>query len=388
MMRKQPDPATFSELLRLVPNGPTWFVLWDRIWRLWPQLPALDRCPQDPVHHAEGDVGTHTRMAVEALIASAAWRALGAEDRSCLFWTAMLHDIGKPATTRLEEDGRISSRGHSRVGAAIARKLLWEAGAPFEWREQVCRLIAAHQLPFWLIERDNPERLAIETSWKCRPDLLCLHALADAQGRDCPDKSAILDNVALAQLVFGDVGCGSVRFSFANDESRLAYFEKPERDPRYHAHEAFRCRVTLMSGLPGSGKDTWIARHSPELPVVSLDSLREELGEASTGNQGRVIQAAFELARVYSREGQDFVWNATNVTAQLRAKPLRLFRDYGAYVEIVYLEPTPARLFEQNRKRRAAIPEAALAKLAEKLEPPGDWEAHHVRRFVKDSSSD
>ncbi|MEM9632364.1 MAG: AAA family ATPase [Pseudomonadota bacterium] len=387
MKHRISDGVTFSELLHLVPMTSNWSVDWDRIWRLWPQLSALDRCPQDPFHHAEGDVGKHTRMVVEALSASAEWQALGDNDRSCLFWTAVLHDIGKPATTRLEEDGRITSRGHSRVGAAIARKLLWEADAPFDWREQVCGLIAAHQLPFWLIERDNPERLAIETSWKCRPDLLCLHALADALGRVCSDKSEILDNVALARQVFNDVGCSSGSFSFANDESRMAYFEKPDRDPCYPAHEEYRCRVTLMSGLPGAGKDTWIAQHRPELPVVSLDTLREKLGEASTGNQGRVIQAAYELAREYLRERRDFVWNATNVTAQLRAKPLRLFRDYGAHVEIVYLEPSPATLFDQNRNRSTAIPDTALSKLVEKLEPPGEWEAHRIRRIFKGNSS-
>lgn len=372
----------YPHLFTLVPQGPEWHLDWDQIWPLWPDLALLDTCPQDAVHHAEGDVGTHTRMVVEALVATPDWRVLEPEERSILFWAAVLHDIGKPATTKHEEDGRITSRGHSRIGASIARTLLWEAAAPFAWREAVCGIIAAHQLPFWLIERPDPQRLAIETSWRCRPDHLCLHAKADALGRICDDQDSILENVALAETVFQDAGCLSVPFPFANDESRVAFFEREDRDPHYAAHEDPCCTVTVMSALPGSGKDTWIAANRPDVPVVSLDALREELGEAPTGNQGRVIQAAYERAREHLRAGQDFVWNATNTTRQIRAKPLRLLRDYGARVEIVYIEAGPDRLFQQNAGREAAIPTKALDALLRKLEPPEDWEAHRVTRVL------
>lgn len=325
-------------------------------------------------------------MVVEALVSMEAWRQLNPEDRSCLFWAAVLHNVGKPATTKTEDDGRITSRGHSRVGAAMARRCLWDAGAPFAWREKLCGLIAAHQLPFWLIEREHPARLAIETSWKCRPDLLCLHAEADAMGRICSDQDSILVNVALARQTFEDAGCLAMPFAFANDESRVAFFEKPDRDPYYVAFEDFRCRVTVMSGLPGAGKDTWISRNRPDVPVVSLDALRDELGQPATGNQGRVIQAAYEAARDHLRNGRDFVWNATNISAQLRAKPLKLLRDYGAHVEIVYLEPEPAKLYSQNRARAAIVPDAVINTLLRKLEPPGSWEAHRVTFAAKDDA--
>ena len=176
--------------------------------------------------------GTHTRMVVEALVADLDWQGLPDLDRTNLFWAAVLHDVGKPAVTKHEDDGRISSRSHSRVGASIARELLWNAGSPFAWREALCGIIAHHQLPFWLIERPDPNRLAIETSWRCRPDHLCIHAKADALGRTCQDQRAILESVGLAALTFKEAGCWDHPFAFANDESRVWAQSREWRDQK------------------------------------------------------------------------------------------------------------------------------------------------------------
>lgn len=380
MMHSYKTSGTFhDDLLLFVPIGPLWRIDWDGIWSLWPELAALDVCPQDPIHHAEGNVGIHTRMVVEALIADPDWQNLPQDEQSYLFWAAVLHDVGKPIVTKREDDGRISSRGHSRVGASIARQLLWHAGSPFAWREALCGIIAHHQLPFWLIERPDPMRLAIETSWRCRPDLLCLHAKADALGRICNDRAAVLENVGLAAMTFEEVECFNGPFAFANDESRVAFFDLSDRDAHYAAHEDFKCTVTVMSGLPGAGKDTWIARHRTHHPVVSLDVLRDEMGVSATDNQGQVIQAAHERARKYLRVGKDFVWNATNVTRQNRSKILRLLRDYGARIEIVYVEVTPGQLRSQNKNRSDMVPEAVIDHLLRKLEPPQSWEAHDIQ---------
>lgn len=369
-------------LLALVPTAPDWTIDWPVIWGLWPELPALDSCPQDPIHHAEGDVGLHTRMVTEALIGLPEWRHLDVYDRGLLFWSAILHDIGKPATTREEEGGRISARNHARVGTQMARRMLYDINAPFAWREALCGMVSEHLVPFWLIEKDNAKRQAIQLSWRCRPDHLCLHAQADTLGRICADQQGVLDNIELARETLKEAGCFTAPFAFANAASRVSFFEKPDRDPHYAEFEDFRCKVTVMSGLPGAGKDTWIETHRPDLPMVSLDNIRAELGAPATGNQGQVIQAARERAREHLRRGQDFVWNATNISRQLREKSLKLLRDYNAEVEIIYLEPTAERLFTQNQNRDSAIPTKALLGLMRKLEPPQDWEAHSVIREV------
>ncbi|NIR60670.1 MAG: HDIG domain-containing protein, partial [Gammaproteobacteria bacterium] len=47
----------------------------------------------------------------------------GDDDDLALMYTALCHDFGKPRTT-LEDDGRVRSPGHERLGATMAREFL------------------------------------------------------------------------------------------------------------------------------------------------------------------------------------------------------------------------------------------------------------------------
>ena len=72
--------------------------------------------------------------------------------------------------------------------------------------------------------------------------------------------------------------------------------------------------TTVLSGLPGAGKDTWIAANRADHPVVSLDALRAELGVDPAGDQRAVVDAAYQRAREHLRARRSFVWNATNIS--------------------------------------------------------------------------
>lgn len=136
----------------------------------------------------------------------------------------------------------------------------------------------------------------------------------------------------------------------------------------------------LMSGLPGAGKDSYIKAHYHDWPVISLDGIRQERGILQTdkvGN-GRVIQEVKEKARVFLRKQQSFVWNATNITSQLRMQLIDLFLTYKAKVNIVYIEVPYLSLHNQNKNREDIVPAGVLDKLIRKLEVPALWEAHKV----------
>lgn len=263
-----------NRLFALTPEPPTWHVDWPAIDAEFACVRNLAGCLQDPVYHAEGDVWIHTRMVAEAMAALPAWQSLGEDARRVLFAAALLHDVAKPECTRPGPDGRITSRGHSRRGAILARQVLWRLGVQFTLREQVTALVRHHQVPYFLIDRPDATRLAIEVSQTARCDWLALLAEADVRGRTCQDQQRLLDNVALFVEQCRDENCLTMPRAFASDHARFLYFRDPKRHPDAPAHDDCRAEVVVMSGLPGAGKDTWVRANLADWPVVSLDALR------------------------------------------------------------------------------------------------------------------
>lgn len=340
---------------------------------------AMAGCPQDASWHAEGDVWTHVRMVCDALLDLAEWRCLDRNAQVQLLFTAFLHDSGKPATTQLDPGtGRLRAPRHALVGAGIARKVLRELACPIELREAIVGLVRYHGRPPHLLEKANPESTVIETSWFANNRLLHLFALADGRGRSSRDPSDARseDPLHLWRMVAEERHCLDAPYAFANDHARFLFFRNELSSLHYTPHHEPRGTVTLLSGLPGSGKDTWLARHRPELPVVSLDAIRTDLDVSPVDEQGTVIQEARERCREHLRAGRDFAFNATNVTRQTRQRWINLFHDYGARIEIVYLEPALATTLERNRRREQPVPTQVILHLADRLEPPTATECH------------
>jgi predicted kinase len=317
-------------------------------------------------------------MVCEALTASEPWRALPQTDREVLFTAAVFHDVGKPDCTRTDEQGRATSRGHSRRGAILTRQLLWRRGVPFGLRERVSMLVRHHMRPFHLIDRDDALKGAVEISMTTRCDHLAILAEADARGRIAPDRQRLLDNVALFREFCREHGCLDAPRVFLSDHHRFLYFLKEGRHPDSDAHQEFRTDAVLLSGLPGVGKDYWVRHHLGDRALVSLDDIRRELGVKPTDDQGAVTNRARDLAREHLRCGRPLVWNATNVSRQLRRTTVELFAAYDARVHIVYLEAPESVLSAQNRQRPGVVPAAVIQRLLDRWEPPDLTEAHQL----------
>ena len=133
-----------------------------------------------------------------------------------------------------------------------------------------------------------------------------------------------------------------------------------------------------MCGLPGTGKDTWIRTHHPDLPMVSLDAIRLKYRISPTKDQGRVALIAREEAKELLRKRQPFVWNATNITSDMRRQLVNLFETYGARVRIVYLETDWQTLHERNLNREAQVPPDVISGMLSRLSPPLPSEARAV----------
>jgi putative nucleotidyltransferase with HDIG domain len=79
-----------------------------------PEIEALKGCEQPKQYHPEGDVYKHTRLLLAHLKKPSLTLAFG----------ALLHDIGKPRTSRTDKTGRIRFNGHDLVGARMAEEVL------------------------------------------------------------------------------------------------------------------------------------------------------------------------------------------------------------------------------------------------------------------------
>ena len=105
-----------------------------------PELPAL-RLEADEHHHHK-DVYEHTLTVVEQAIDYE--KDYGLEGDFVLRFAALLHDIGKPATRKLEPGGAVSFYHHDVVGAKLAKKRMQALRFDNDSIKAVYRLIELH----------------------------------------------------------------------------------------------------------------------------------------------------------------------------------------------------------------------------------------------------
>jgi len=80
-----------------------------------PEVEAMKGCEQPPQFHPEGDVFKHTRIMLELLPEEASLP---------LAFSVLFHDIGKPPTAAVDENGRIRFNGHDRIGAEMTEAIM------------------------------------------------------------------------------------------------------------------------------------------------------------------------------------------------------------------------------------------------------------------------
>ncbi|MFG6573666.1 AAA family ATPase [Sulfitobacter sp. 1A13353] len=383
-------------------------------------------CPHDSLHHAEGDPWVHTKLVVSELVNSEAYLALPDDRQAILRLAAWFHDVAKPATTEISwlsylsapkdddeiyrptswtpkspqgafptvplEDrmGRVRVRqpGHAPLGASMAYQALIDAGAEARDAREVHAHVFWHQRPFFLMSENNRLQRAIRFSHEIDRgnwhELLTL-CRADNRGRVSMNAQETLEGFDYLELGLEEmgenIGCNLVHepWPFESEEARLKYLRgKHDGSAFFMPENPNGSRMIMISGLPGAGKDTLIATHYGDLPVVSLDDIRGQMDVGWKDNQGQVLQAGFEAARVHMRAGQDFVWNATCLSRTVRQKILGLARDYDCMIEGVSLDIPLNVAKARNRGRDRAVPDHVMDKLARKRDPILRDEVHRL----------
>jgi poly(A) polymerase len=97
-----------------------------------PDVPRLRGMHQDIDQGRHKDVFSHTLQVLDRT-----------PPRIALRWAALLHDIAKPATKRVE-NGKVTFHGHDHKGARMARRIMSELHQSGEVVERVGRLVGLH----------------------------------------------------------------------------------------------------------------------------------------------------------------------------------------------------------------------------------------------------
>ena len=143
-----------------------------------PELEALKGCEQPPQFHPEGDVFKHTRIMLGLL----------PEEVSLpLVFSILFHDIGKPATSSVDENGRIRFSGHDRIGAEMTETLMQRLRFSRAEIDATAEAVRQH-----MVFKDVPNmRVAKLKRFMARPtfaDELELHRV------DCESSHGMLEN--------------------------------------------------------------------------------------------------------------------------------------------------------------------------------------------------
>ena len=362
------------------PTAPGWRLDWPAIVAALSRATVMAGWEQAPVHRAEDAVPTVTRMVCETLVANPSWRALPVDERDAVFAAALLHTVARLLPPVAAPDGRAPAPRRPSQSAIMARGLLWRMGISAALRERICGMIHWQQAPCDWLSQGDPLHALIRVSQTTRCDHVALLCAADVEGRGSGDRGHRLERIAQFQERAAEEACLTQPWPFTSAHARVLWFRDPARDPRHAACKDTHGEVVMMSGLPGAGKDTWIAAHRPDHPVISLDAIRAELSIHPSENQHRVIQLARARAREHLQTGAPLVWNATTLTRRIREPLLELLADYSVTIRAVCLEAPPDVLFAQNAARAASVPRTVIERMAAHWQPPDTSEVHALQR--------
>lgn len=243
-------------------------------------------------YHLEGSVLCHVMLILKQIEQA---EYLIDYDKYIFSIIALCHDLGKKEA-RIIDNGKVTFYNHDGISAFKSIEVLNDLKLNQQEKELVFQVIAHHTQVFKLSRqqlfdkvKDIPLMIAIE-----------LFGYFDHNGR-------FHDNVAEAK---GE--------TFSQN-----YNVVPDTDKT----------VTIMVGLPASGKSTYVEQNAPEGSfIVSRDTIVEALGDGITYEErwnsvdqkevDRVLQHVFSKAK---RESNNVFIDMTHLSAKSRRRSLSIF---------------------------------------------------------------
>lgn len=372
-----------------------------------PELRKLQKCEQNPLHHAEGNVLIHAQMALD-VVRPLLDQVPNVNDKVALYIATMLHDIGKPVTYGIHPvKGTITAYGHDKMGVPLANSFLrkYFPELSFPVRDKILALIEYHMKPREMMKTGTKDiklqKMSLEVDFK----LLHLLSTADTLGRKADDLTGgigLLDKFkAEAQRlgIWDEVYIVPGTEMLSNHAYTLARWEilsngKHEGKDLFDNCEKLakampKFQLLVMCGAPGSGKSTYresLLKQFPDVKVISMDDKRKELtGDVhnQTMNSEIFSICSQELLQAM-RKKQSAIWDATSASKKHRKVVIDIARRYGALVGIIFFDLPLETLIERNAGREKKVPETVVREYYyQRMERISKYEADKVTVIEK-----
>jgi predicted kinase len=363
-----------------------------------PLLERMDATQQNPRYHREGSVLAHTELVVQRYWEMRDQFELDEDERTVLYWTALLHDVGKTVAT-VWQDGRWRSPGHERAGVPIALDvLLQHPEVTAALRRRILDLIRWHGFPLnYSRQGEKLDTLKLLGTWTDLK-LLGIFSIFDFHGRHCDDRVDVLarvhrfheHDVPLAEYELGKHWDLQAAFAGWNLRHKNAAWnalvmrdarllEKLLHAPAQDGPVTRGHKVTLVMGPPLAGKSTWIGEAMKGAFVVDL--AEHGVVNELTGNSYLLSRKMVEFKhslRIFLNRHKHVVMETRSLAEGLRRKLVEVFRDMPAEVDYVVVEAGLEALRTRNLLQPEPMAEAKLDAAYMGMEVIHPWEAHDI----------
>lgn len=137
--------------------------------------------------------------------------------------------------------------------------------------------------------------------------------------------------------------------------------------------------LTIMVGLPASGKDFLIKNNIDNALILSSDNLRVELyGYEDQTHNKEVFEEMNRRTRNTGKENKNVIYNATNINRGRRVTLAQEMQKYFKYIKVIVCVCSIKTLLYRNKTRKERhLPEDKLKQMIRSFQIPTLYEYHY-----------
>ena len=139
-------------------------------------------------------------------------------------------------------------------------------------------------------------------------------------------------------------------------------------------------KLTIMCGLPRSGKSTWVEKYKGNAFVLSADMMRYMVYGQRFWTDGEPLMWTIHdiLLRMLLEQHVDIIIDETNTTPKRREPYVRIGKKFGYSVECVYVNTSEEECLARAINNEDEIIQPVIARMAKEFVPPSLSEGFDV----------